>query len=58
MTTVEVRSYSRNSGRIWWEIESGTERRLSAAATANSLVGFANENKSEIAIDCGLAVSI
>ena len=58
MTTVEVRSYSRNSGRIWWEMESGTARGFSASATASSLFGFANEKRSEIAMDCGCAAEI
>src|ERR1017187_274332 len=55
MTTVEVRSYSRNSGRIWWEMESGTASELSASATANSFLGFAKEKRSEMAMDCGFA---
>ena len=58
MTTVEVRSYSRNSGRIWWEIESGTRKGSSALATASSFCGFAKEKSSEIATDCGLAAPI
>src|SRR5262249_20219198 len=51
MTTVEVLSYSRYSGRIRLEIEIGTPRRPSASATACSCVGLANEKSSETAID-------
>src|ERR1700724_2789431 len=58
MTTVEVRSYSRNSGRIWWEIESGTRKGSSVLATASSFCGFAKEKSREIATDCGLAAPI
>ena len=38
-------------------MESGTARDLSASATAFSLFGFANENSSEMAMDCGLAAA-
>ena len=55
MTTVEVRSYSRNSGRISCEIESGTSIAFKALVTASSFLALAKENRSEMAMDCGFA---
>ena len=51
MTVVDVRSYSRYSGRIRDESETGTPSGSSAAKIAFSCSVFANENSSETAID-------
>ena len=58
ITTVDVRSYSRNSGIIWCEMDSGSARSFSAAATAFSFFVFAKENSREMAIACGFASAI
>src|SRR6266496_4653437 len=58
MTTVEVRSYSRNSGRIWWEMESGRCNCFRHSATVVSFFGFANEKRKETAMDWGFADAI
>ncbi len=55
ITTVDVRSYSRNSGRIWCEIDNGTPSASNDSATASSFFALANENNSEIATDSGFA---
>ena len=53
-----VRSYSRNSGRIRCETESGFPRSASAAATASSFSGLANENNNETAMASGATLII
>jgi len=49
ITTVDVRSYSRNSRRITCEIASGTASERRASATASSFLGLANEKSREMA---------
>src|SRR6185369_8383953 len=49
MTTVDVRSYSRYSGRIRLEIDNGTSSELSAEAMRSSCSGCRNENSRQIA---------
>ena len=51
--TVLIRSYSRNSGRISCDTDSGTPSLFSAAATAFSFSGLAKENSSHTAIAAG-----
>ena len=48
-TVVEARSYSRNSGRMRCEVDTGIPRRCNATSTRFSVAGFANEKSSEIA---------
>ncbi len=50
MTTVEVRSYSRYSGKMRLEIDKGTSSSASAEAMRSSCSGCRNENNSEIEI--------
>ena len=51
MTTVDVRSYSRYSGNIWCDSDTGTPSGESALATRRSCSGFANEKSRQTAID-------
>src|SRR5580658_3935442 len=51
MTTVEPRSYSRNSGRILCEMEMGSPSGSSACVTNCSLAGFAKEKSNDNAMD-------
>src|SRR5215510_10436579 len=51
ITTVDVRSYSRYSGKIRLEIDNGTPSDKSVSAIRSSCSGCRNENNNEIATD-------